>query len=1208
MATNLVKIIKDNEEIIVQLYEHVKKLKKDEDDLTPEGNLKIIHQFLRASFFMLAEAINQLLTKNHKSKSSPRFQCGFSINYYPKYKKGTIKKRVSIGDSGEEIHSFVFKNDHSNFILPNEVEYDNKDNYFKKLFLNQIEILEPNHPYVKLLDIFYNLVDYTGNTENKTKPLFSIQEYFGKDEGINGNNKKKYICFEIEDDIKKLLDTEYNIGEKYNYKDYANFLRLSILKQYNFRNTDLQIFWNGKKEDGEKWMSEELKYYQYCLSANDRFTNKSRGNLVCYTNESLDANELEDISFITDYFVTKLSELEYKFFHDYNLEIIKNAQLKTAIISILVDSFAHNISAHSLAALKWWIELRHKMLDKRFSVPTNLTKLNPHAYLIKYKQTEITTKKYYAALGLTDSSYDEGFYSLYDFIQFADLETSSNLMAFCETVPLYGKEKSNKKKLEYEFNPRFPVPIDYALFPFFRFLRDKGAFWSGVTRDVAYGGESKSWYQILWDDFANNPLYLGTIAKSEGITKVNIHLAIKDNKQWFYGHFLTIDMSIIEYEEKLSQSKEMRIRYDSTKLSLDEQEKISKFEGNIIELENGIGRGDLNKTRKNLQNYEKLLNKKYLNNLLIVQNMPCENCINGNKPEHQIKCEESNKMVVNSYSKYAFVRLGNCFNHFREILSQEKFTAFLPGGLIGEHAIFTIFENTLRNIKHYSEINSIKQEGIDLWIAVEETDLAYQKRPVSKESELFKVSVWLAHETKLFEFSQNKEKFYSVVLNNLIDSTIQPIVDDDGNPKMGGNSQDKACAAMLFNNSFTSVENSNKKRKSYYPWISLSIFLEKYKFSDSCSISMDSTKNVYVDNLFNHKKLKNTNVVNGYIKKSFHVWKSQDYLRLRSGEDNEYENISRFKFVITPSKFESEKHPREDGIIRLISEDLIGENFDILKHYERINKLYFLWLSKWIGELEDKKIILKKDERNLAVIKCENETIIYTGNNNNSSRGNNHLISFSHGGEDEENSCNVRSHGQFWSKFFGKESLKDPEKLNKYKFKIEENSLLFELFETIYSNVVIFDNRLNDRINSFSSEKRKVFQDQLLLSIFPEKTNIWDSFLYENKKKYPLILIMHLSFIEKLTDKNNKAYKESNINQFIEDRLKQIYSEQQEKFLFIITSGRGRDAWKRELTDKQKTFTLFKPVESLLSSIESGVSYNDNFDVKYNLLKTIIGS
>ena len=61
---------------------------------------------------------------------------------------------------------------------------------------------------------------------------------------------------------------------------------------------------------------------------------------------------------------------------------------------------------------------------------------------------------------------------------------------------------------------------------------EKGAFWSGITREQQFGGEIRDLHSVLWNDFINNPLYLGTIAYSEGITKLNIHLRFYSDKKY----------------------------------------------------------------------------------------------------------------------------------------------------------------------------------------------------------------------------------------------------------------------------------------------------------------------------------------------------------------------------------------------------------------------------------------------------------------------------------------------------------------------------------------------------------------------------------------------------------------------------------------------------------------------------------------------------
>ena len=62
------------------------------------------------------------------------------------------------------------------------------------------------------------------------------------------------------------------------------------------------------------------------------------------------------------------------------------------------------------------------------------------------------------------------------------------------------------------------------LYPLMRFLMEKGAFWTGVTRGINFGGKVSNLGNMLWFDFFNNPLYLGTIAFSEGIQRINFSI------------------------------------------------------------------------------------------------------------------------------------------------------------------------------------------------------------------------------------------------------------------------------------------------------------------------------------------------------------------------------------------------------------------------------------------------------------------------------------------------------------------------------------------------------------------------------------------------------------------------------------------------------------------------------------------------------------
>ena len=905
---------------------------------------------------------------------------------------------------------------------------------------------------------------------------------------------------------------------------------------------------------------------------------------------------------------------------DENLLVLYQQQLKTAIISILIDSYAHNISAHSLAALKWWIELRHKMLDKRFYVSADkglkIEKLLPESIEIDQNFIKETSEKYYETLGLTDSKYNKEFFSLFDYLQFGanklnkktissnDFDANKvidNIFSFTHSDDELCKDKSkgivsNISKKEKEetkpvkaFFPRFPVPIDYALYPFFKFLRDKGAFWSGVTRDTAYGGETKTWYQILWEDFANNPLYLGTIAKSERISKININLAVKTDDGWIKGRFVTIDMSIINEEEKLSLLNDDPMK---------EKDKIKKDDC------------DFN-----------------------------SNC----------------SLEYSKYSKYAFVKLGGCFQAFRIELSKDKYNVFLPGGLIGEHALFTIFENTLRNIKHYKDqgvLDGIRKDGIDFWISIQEEKLSLQKKD-GKKPELFKVSVWLEHKTDLVKFEKDNNNLKECLWKKVTDSTLKRVLDDNGAPRMGGNSQDKACAAMLFNNKFISVESIEGERNYlYYPWIHFTTNTNENHYDSDYDLPKTRNENFsyYYANEENAKKFVEkyvnglNNVVKGYLKKYFYLWRSEDYLLINDQSDLLGENTSRFKFVVLSDDIKEDREKlineiRENGIIRLLykknnndsfsSKDLIDKLEKEIPHKfkeealkinnEKLKLLYHIWLKNWLKYNNDFKISFNKDKKNWAVIIIDDKNFMNSYHINDNEKKikepNDSIdikIILSHGGDEENESCNVRSHGYFWGKYFVNAPSKAPEDLgNPEVYDRQKEYLLLELMEVLATRIEIFDNRINLRMSQLDKTKRKkVFEKILRLNVYEELiNNVQDKtatfnehldVLKSSKKNEPLILIIHLSYIEAMD------YKEENINIFIEQHLKDFFNN--DNFIFVLTSGRGRDAWKKNLNDKYRKQTIFKPVESLIGAVEAGLSYNDNFDVKHNLIKVIFGS
>lgn len=815
--------------------------------------------------------------------------------------------------------------------------------------------------------------------------------------------------------------------------------------------------------------------------------------------------------------------------------------LKTAIISILVDSFAHNVSAHSLAALEWWIRSRSKMLEQRAFIPSNLQ--NRESYLAELEPIILSkeklqtiaknAEKYYEFTGFEDSTYNKDFFSLFDLIQYMGEKLQKRFLLYNRSDVLISPDLSSPK-----YQPQFPVPLDYALWQFIKFMRDKAAFWSGVTRDVAFGGEIKNLYDLLWNDFANNPLFLGTIARSEEISKLNINLRIFDDDHNIIqdGLFAQIDLSVIDWENDLFKIKKQQL--------------VDNLNESIL----------------------------------------------------PVDVEVSNEQDFNiQYSKYAFVRITKKHKALREELSQYKYNVFLPGGVVGKHSFFTLIENTIRNVKHYKNCddwNEIKKRGLDLYISIAPIWLQNNAK-AGKKRELYKIGTWINHDLELYieKADQQDERIVPQKIRKLLQ---QPIIDSNGKPRLGGNSQDKICAAMLLNNTFSSVENMESARDKFYnsngiAWIDI--------LSEPASITRGSK---------------------GMIKKYFHLWQGDFVFVLKDLRDLDDENISRFKIVYVPID-NSEIEPliskaRENGVLRILSRKDLEKGIQSIKR-DKSKKLRMIdieqkILSGTVQETDEygkdtlEGIILYYSwlrkflyGRPVRILKGHNftgksiENFLFT--NSDSFTQTPIDLKFAHGTNlDPATTLDFRSHGSLMEHFCQ----------NDQDFKAQF-VYLSEFIETVLLRICLFDDRLADRI---PDEKLDLYYQKLGMKFVNERRELtkqdndllrwsWETEKANLKSEYN-VLIIHLSFIESL------EYSETRINEFIEKELAILPGDHISKFVLVITTGRGREQWHENLFPEYKKFTIFRPIESLLTAVEDAVSLKDDFQVKYNLTKVIFGS
>lgn len=774
-------------------------------------------------------------------------------------------------------------------------------------------------------------------------------------------------------------------------------------------------------------------------------------------------------------------------------ELVLDQYRKIAIMSIMIDSYAHNISAHSLTALEWWFKQRAEIYREREAVH-----------------------------------------------QFPG-----------EPLPIVDPEKKTELASEIQ--------------PLLRFLLDKGAFWTGLTREESFGGKISSLHSVLWWDFVNNPLYLGTIAFSEGILKININLTILEVQEVYEGG----------YKFKKQIKKQNGILLD----------------GNFASIDLSFIDPDTNNSPKHISD---------------------------------------------------FIKQGEKFDAFKTELSEYK--AFFPGGVVGRHAFFTILENELRNVKHYTpeQRKKMQDEGLTLNLSIEQDSYLVQRKDVTKaiSSEYYKIGVWIKHPVKIT---------LDLLVGRLGRLADDIIMEETYRPRLGGSFQDKVCAAMLFNNTFTSVHDQRSERdRRYYPWLktgSSRMTDEGSEFLEDLELSwrrMDPEKEKPQDIQALSKKeqaewekehteleksrlqfRKEFRPYEGFYKKFFHIWKGENIHRVddTSNEDKKWENISRFRFIINPTEDEAAfRNVRRRGVFRILNKECntLAEAYQHwLDRWSKTNKIQMISFAVWKADGSaqyDPVIHLIAEGKSIRFLnsdQLEEEDPVKLRAYRDATKTERQIIPLAHGtGMDKGGGgyCRIRSHGIFVQHFLKKNTLqKDSEGFKLGKIQIKDPVLVAELFEVLSTRICIFDNRIAKRI---STAQQKTYKDRMACTIHEENLKLWKQEKKRNLLNYHF-LVVHLSFIEAFRKKDGeKKYNEDNIESFIRKEILQG-NKAPENFILVITTGRGRTQWweglKKGKTD-YPTFTTFRPVETLIAAVENSISISDDIELKYRLVKVLFGS
>ncbi|MFK7925797.1 MAG: hypothetical protein AB8H47_27865 [Bacteroidia bacterium] len=920
-----------------------------------------------------------------------------------------------------------------------------------------------------------------------------------------------------------------------------------------------------------------------------------------------------------------LSELGYDDYYEKIAPVIireseqllrgRSDKIKTAITAIIVDSFAHNIGTHSLVALKWWFENRYKIAAKSFPVSGRLSsEIDPINIDQKIKDSITTTKEFHAFMDAVDRLTDESDpeLSLLNIVRFMDEESQNNLLTFHDPD---GNQLAS-----------FPVPVAQSIYQFFQYLRDKSAFWSGVARDTVFSGEIKSWSDLI-RQYINNTLFLGTIAHSEGINKLAIHLEImepesegeKDSIK-VGGEYAVINLEVMEREK----AKALELDYDKP-------------------------------------NADPL-----------------------------------------GYSEYTFLRMGKDFKNIQAVLETLD-DVFLPNGVIGQHALYTIWENTLRNVKHYkSQLKEMKDGGLKLFISIQSVYLRKKRTErftaysLSEEQSLFKVGTWLHHPQILThlegaKINEEKESFHGKggVIESHTQQLRRRVIDRDGNPILGGSSQDKVCAAMLINNLFLSIDGVNQKmvKRHYYPYVfAASEFYTNpsarrngfiiedailHKIYNSQLVEKEGSKpkaeykaevKKYIQNV-EERIAENSDDPfhsHGTIKKFFHLWKGRKVQVVDEKFDPQNDNISRFK-VVAVEQFRitnggnAEEIPfvntyegdekvsalhelRNKGILRLVEAKADWTSHDPQTQYELAMQR---WLGDWLGNEQERQDYLLckpagskfKAVSAISLLNTEDgwKLVYYNESSlDNEPEFRSQIrkdtlkqiprlnIAHAKAYANAEDCCMLRSHTSFFHDIFrytldGEEVEHDFKSFVKADFPNLDKPM--KLIETGLTHISFFDARIYERLPLYQeadklNKRYQVFSSQLRLAAFPEEGGVFNSQRENLLKKRSHFIVMHLSFLETLKKANGERYRESEVEAFFEEEIKKWYEAKFQKplptnIILVIVSGRGRGDWFEATRHPQITF---RPIEVILDAIEDGLSLKDDFQVKFNLCNVLFGS
>lgn len=1143
-------------------------------------------------FFNLLQDRLSTCVENILFKGDTRFTLFINVidrKEYKKYKRNKSPEFIYAGT--EKQRELLRKNAMNRWGKGHPIQENLLNSTWLDLKMANIEFEESvvsSSFHQQILNGRYSLID--------TCKIYSLKQYFQPKKLTQEQQLEKAIIekyFDINKDVfisvpligfgeidgivhivfKKELSQPHSIETKENVHSLPESLLWTLIRAFIAEYDGLFLDWDQVGENLEKTTAIHDFVMKWVVHSNEDLNRR-----IKYGKTKI-LRELK----LRDYYQHHIEYFRKRFDLGDNVPgKIYQQYITNAVTAILIDSYAHNVSAHALSTLAWWFYRQADLL----------------------RDEELDWEALFAHLKADDDISDE----VIDAFRNEIIERSKKRIATNNNLDKDGQKRQiqqmeqDAQKIRPEdglYVVRYPGSLARELSHLLRFLTEKGAFWSGVTRDVNIGGKVSSLYSMLWYDFVNNPFYLGAIAKTEDITHIKLRIVL--------------------YEP---------VNHNDRKHTSDAHVKHYKPEDNGIFAE--VNLADPRRTLHTADGqtpHEKTLS-------VFVKKGDQFSYLRDRLKEVKIFFPGG---VVGRHAFYTMIEneIRNVKHYQRkDLLEMQKEGLTIAIG-----------------IQPWSLFGSQGEElyRVSVW-------LDKPTRLISDGGEHLLKRKWKTLDGEIFD-----PKTYAPYLGGtyqdkvcaafLLNGRFSQVQSGDRNIE-----RDQSKDTPLHRRYYPWI------RPACSPIEDVPNTHTEYKISYNNPLKEEKEKAEYSEEEkivevpdVDYAALPKY----GYLKKVFYVWKGQyllewypDYAAGKTGSEAAQDNPARYHIVNLKSndalehfdergRQETPLHTlrRRDGVVRIAMGEIPGSTDE-----EKYREAYKQWLYALTGRQPfsakvitsdggqiDYTLLLKKENGHLKFLKQSVEdgfdydtTIGELITTEDIRLQQKTYIPIAHRENDATSGAELcvrfRNHGVYKSHFL-------PKKAPKHSI---DDPLMMELFEVLATKVCIFDNRVHHRLrlekSQSSGEYRDFLRDKLQLAVFKEaittenhdsKETGWLSALSENDRSFlkeSHFLVMHLSFIESILPTEIPGINDkdrSNVGLFLEKYIMPLVG-QRDNFFFVVTTGRGRNEWWTSL-DKDEyraysEFTIFRAIESLLSGIENSVSMKDDVELKFRIVKNLYGS